>query len=333
MTWRDELSGRLRDLDPRGVGDFLSNLLIRNAGLKLMSVLLAFGLWFFVNAAERDAEAALPVPLELRNIPANLMIVSPRVDFVDLRVSGPRALLGRIDGEELSMVLDLGGVRPGPAVFRVRADALNLPRGVSVVRLTPSELTMEFARVARKTVPVHLAITGKPPGDLRVMDTKVKPELVEIIGPSDEVEQIKVAETEPLDLAEAKPGLIERKLALEVPREYLSFSATLVHAQVRIEEPEGMRVLKGIPVVVRNSAYRTAVEPDTVKITVRGPQSSVESLELANGAVYIDATDREPGRYHLSPAVDLPAGVEVVKQQPDTVQLRVLQEKRRVDGE
>ncbi len=55
------------------------------------------------------------------------------------------------------MPLDLRGVRPGPAVFRLIADALDLPRGVTVARLTPSEVTLEFARVVRKSVPVRVA--------------------------------------------------------------------------------------------------------------------------------------------------------------------------------
>src|ERR1043166_854390 len=109
-----------------------------NLPLKLLSVLLAFSLWFFVNFGERDTEESLKVPLELRNIPAHLMITSPRVDFVDLRVSGPRTLLGRIDRNRLSASLDLNGVRPGPAVFRVDAEALPLPPGVQVARMNPA---------------------------------------------------------------------------------------------------------------------------------------------------------------------------------------------------
>jgi YbbR domain-containing protein len=304
----------------------------RDLGWKLISILLAFGLWFFVNAGERDTEAEFQVPLELRNIPSNLMIVSPRIDFVDLRVSGPRTLLSRIDQEHLSLPLDLSGVRPGPAVFRVMADSLNLPRGVSVVRMTPSEITVEFARVMRKKVPVHLSFSGKPPGDLRITDTKVAPEVVEIIGPAGEVKTVKAAETNPIDLSGASAGLLERDVTLEAAREYLSYSASLVHVQVRLEEPEKTRVFKGIPVVVRNDVYRTRLAPERVRVTVRGPESSIDSLELAHGAVYIDATDHGPGRYELTPAVDLPPDVELIKVEPDTLRLEVLREKRRADG-
>lgn len=329
MSWRD----RLRELTLRDVGEWLRWLLVHNAGTKLLSLLIAFGLWYFVNAGERDAEMAVQVPVELRNRPPNVMLVSPRVDFIDLVVSGPRTLLNRIDPQRVSITLDLHGVRPGPAVFRILGETLDLPRGVTVVRLTPSEVTLEFATVMRKRVPVHVAFTGKPPGGLRVTDTHVAPESVEVVGPAAQVAAVKAAETDPVDLAEAPAGLLERDVPLDVPGEYVSFSATLAHVQVQLEEPERTRALGGVPIVIRNGVYRATVAPTKMQLTLRGPQSAMDALELHHGAVYIDADGREPGTYDVTPAVDLPAGIELVKREPAVVTLRVLRQKRRADGE
>jgi YbbR domain-containing protein len=328
MSWRDDL----RQIRLRDVADSLRWLLLHNAGTKLLAVVIAAGLWFFVNAGERDAEMAVVVPVELHNIPPSVMLVSPRVDFIDLVVSGPRTLLNRIDRERLSLSLDLYGVRPGPAVFRILPDALDLPRGVTVMRLTPSEVTLEFAAVLRKRVPVRVALGGKLPNGLRVVETRAAPESVEVAGPANDVEAIKAAETAPIDLSEAEPGVIERDVTLESPREYVSFSAALVHAQVQVEEPERTRTLLDVPVVVRGGTWRASVSPPTVQLTVRGARSDVDALELHDGAVYIDASDAEPGTYRRTPAVDLPAGLELVKQEPTAVQLRVLRQKRRADG-
>jgi hypothetical protein len=217
MTWRD----RLRNVSLRDVGESLRWLLLHNAGVKLLSLVIAFGLWFFVNTGERDTEMAVQVPVELRNRPPNVMLVSPRVDFIDLVVSGPRTLLNRIDPQRMSVGLDLHGVRPGPAVFRIIGDTLDLPRGVTVVRMTPSEVTLEFAAVMRRTVPVHVAFTGKPFGNLRVTDTRVAPESVEWSAPPPRSARAQAAETDQLDLADAPAGLLERDVPLDVPGEYL----------------------------------------------------------------------------------------------------------------
>jgi hypothetical protein len=324
MTWGERFGPRRRR--GRQFGESIRLTVTHNVGLKLLSLLAAFAIWVFVNFGERESEAAFQVPLELRNIPANIILVSPRVDFVDLRVKGPRTLLARIDRERLSIALDVGEVRPGPSVFRILPGSLDLPRGVAVVRLAPSEVTFEWARTGSKTVAVKLELTGRPPNDLRVTDTEVAPQSVKVFGPEHEVDQVDAAGTVPLDLSNAKPGLIERDLALAVPREYVSYSASLVRVQVRLEEPGETRTLKKVPIVVRNSVYRVVLRPSWLNVTVRGPRSRVGSLELTDGAVYIDLTGREPGEYGEVPSVDLPADVTLVQLEPDRVHLRVTRE-------
>jgi YbbR domain-containing protein len=334
MTWFERVQqasvwGRMRAalLDP----DRLRQALTRNLPLKLLSLLIAFSLWFFVNFGERDSEQSLKVPLELRNIPAHLMITSPRVDFIDVRVNGPRALLGRIDHNRLSLGLDLNGVRPGPAVFRIDVASLNLPRGVQALRINPSQVTLEMERVGHKAVPVRLRLNGKPPADLQVGDTKVSPETVQVTGPASDVRDVAAVNTEPLDVSSATPGAIERELRLEAAGDYISFSANRVAAQVRIEEVQGTREFKAVPIEVHHAGAPFRLTPDRLRLTVRGPKRLLSNLELDPGAVYIDASDIAVGQYTLKPSVELPTGVQVVSVDPVKVQL-TLAKGRRFDG-
>jgi YbbR domain-containing protein len=310
------------------VAGTVRGLVLHNLGLKLLSLLAAFALWGFVNAGARETERALQIPLELHNLPAHMLLVSPRVEFVDLLVGGPRTLLGRINAAELKIMLDLSGVRPGPAVFRILTGPLNLPRGVKVVRLTPSEVTLAFSRLARRTLPVRVVFTGKPPNGLRVTETKAAPESVEVSGPVDLIDKMQAVETAPIDLSHVAAGVMGRDLALEPPRDHVSYTASLVRAEVRLEEPEETRLFRRIPVVVRNTTQRTRMRPETVSVTVRGPKSLLEALELDNGAVYIDAAGLAPGEHTLSPSVDLPAAVELVKQEPANLVVSVSGERR-----
>lgn len=333
MAWRGQSgASRLHRRTLRAAGAYLRASVTYNFGLKLLSIAAAFAVWFFVNVSERDAEKALQIAVEKLNRPANLIDVSPRVDFVAVRVSGPRVLLNGITQENLAFTLDLKDVRPGPASFKLQAESLDLPRGVKVVMLTPSEITLEFARLVRRSVPVRVAYSGKPSGELRIVETRVTPESVEVTGPEGHVERMKNVETAPIDLSKASAGSIERNVELEQPREYMTFSASAVHVEILLEEPEATRVLKNLPIVVRNTEYRTSVTPEKAQVTVRGPRSVVQSLELIQGAVYIDASERAPGQYDVTPAADLPAALEVVRWDPPTVRLQVRREKRKKDG-
>ncbi len=313
--------------------DRLRQLFTHNLLLKVLSVAIAFSLWLFVNFGERDTEESFKAALELRNMPAHLMITSPRVDFIDLRVSGPRTLLGRIDRSRLSIPLDLGGVRPGPAVFRVDAESLNLPRGVKIVRITPAQVTLELERIARKSVPVQLRLVGKLPADMQVGETKVSPETVQVTGPASDVEDVHAAYTEALDVSKVSPGTVERELPLDVTGDYLSFSATRVAAQVRIDEVSVTRDLKRVEVTIRDGEGRYDAVPDHVRVSVRGPKHLVSNLELDLGAVYIDVqSDEAPAGRFVKPSIELPTGVELVAVDPEKVHLIVHKGKRRGAG-
>ncbi len=321
MAWR---AVRAAAFDP----EWLRDLVTHNVALKLLSLLIAFGLWSFVNFGERDTEESLKVPLELRNIPAHLMITSPRVDFIDVRVSGPRTLLGRIDRKRLSVSLDLNGIRPGPSVFRVEPEALNLPHGVKVARINPAQLTLELERVGHKAVPVRIRFAGKPPPDLQLGDTKVSPETVQVTGPASDVEDVQAATTEPLDISTATVGTLERELTLESAGEYLSFSANRVAAQVHFEEIFAVREFKHVPVEVRGAVSALHLSPDSVRISVRGPKRLVAGLELPAGAVYIDAQGLSAGEHVVQPSAELPPGVEILSFDPARVTLSVHPRKR-----
>jgi YbbR domain-containing protein len=293
----------------------------RNLALKLLSLAFAFGLWSFVNFGERDTEEALKVPLELRNIPASLVITSPRVDFIDLRVMGPRTLLGRIDRSRLSIPLDLNGVRPGPAVFRVTAESLNLPRGVRVVRINPATVTLDLEKIGRKTVPIQLRLDGEPPPGFKIVSARLYPESVEVSGPAREVEDIDAVYTQAVDIGDADTGVIDQELSLEPAGDYISFDVPRVAVEVRIEEVLVRREIQGLPIVTRNAVGEAVLRPAYVKVTLRGPKRLVSSLEAQDIQVYVDAS---LGEDDAKIQVDLPASVELVTLEPRTVTLTLV---------
>ena len=72
-----------------------------NFGLKALALIIALGLWL---AGHRDIERAIEVPVEFRNIPSDLMVSDNRVDYVVLRLMGPRTLFSLVfDSEDLKL--------------------------------------------------------------------------------------------------------------------------------------------------------------------------------------------------------------------------------------
>jgi len=301
----------------RRFGELLRGIFVHNFLLKVLSVLIACGMWFFVNAAQRDSEAELSIPVRMINQPDRLMLISPRVDEVDLRVSGPRTLLSRIDPTALEVTIDLSRVRPGVTTFRLRSDRLDLPRGVTPIRMTPSELTVEFAPIAAKRVPVELALEGRPAGDLLIAESKVRPDEVEVRGPARLVQDITVAKTVAVDLTDAKAGRMSREVELDVTGAFLTLSTPAVNVELLLQEPVEERKMEALTIVVRNADGDATVVPGSIAFEVRGARSKVRGLELPDGAVFVDAAGLGPGQHELKPQIALPAGIELVRDVPN----------------
>src|SRR5437588_10694927 len=86
-----------------------------NLGLRLLSIVLASGLWMFVNTGQHEAETTMQVPVEYRALPPGLVIVNQHPDFVEVQIGGPRTLLSLLNPNRLTVRLDLRGVTLGVA--------------------------------------------------------------------------------------------------------------------------------------------------------------------------------------------------------------------------
>ncbi|MFQ6078748.1 MAG: hypothetical protein ACE5NJ_06405 [Thermodesulfobacteriota bacterium] len=78
----------------------------KNLSLKLISILLAVILWYFV-INEKGGETALSIPLDFRNIPSSLIIFKNPVESINIRISGLATLLRGLSPREVKASIDL----------------------------------------------------------------------------------------------------------------------------------------------------------------------------------------------------------------------------------
>ncbi|HYD49135.1 MAG TPA: CdaR family protein [Terriglobales bacterium] len=295
--------------------------LTRNLPLKALSLVIAFALWAFVNFGERDMEATVKVPLELSNIPNGLVITGPRVDDIDVRLIGPRRLLGRLDGPALTIDLDLQGARPGPAVFPIGAERFKLPRGIRVMRITPAQITLQLERITTKSVPVQLRIEQQPPSDFSIAGTELIPDRVTVRGPVSVLRDIEMVTTEPVDLSRASAGVLEQELRLAVREQGISYDTQSVTARIRLEDVTVTRTFEALPVEVRAARGDVRIRPSTIVLTVEGPQRLIRGLTPESAIAWVDVTARGAGTFAAEPIVTLPAGVRIVAISPPQVEV------------
>ena len=309
----------------------IKHFFLRNLGLRVLAVLIAMGLWIFVNAGQHEAQTNLLVPVEYRGLPSGLMLVNRRPDFVSVSISGPRTLLSLLDPSRLAVPIDLRGITPGQNEFKIAPDMFRIPRQTTIDRILPSQITLDVDQIATRELPVRLSISGQVAGGLAIGSIELKPPVVSVTGPSRALGNLDAIDTMPFDV-QAATEPVSRYVQLADVGNLIKIPNNWVLATVKLQDVVSEREFHDIQIAVRNADYKFMVHPPHVSLTVRGPQKSLTGLVLDDGAVYVDARDLGAGWYETPVQVDLPKGLEVVHQSPDKVKLRVYKAKLEAKG-
>lgn len=208
--------------------------LTENWALKLLALVFSFILWFFVTG-EQKLERSYAVPLELKNMPAGMMVANDIPNIIDVRVSGPRTLLMNLQLQDIGIAVNLKDLEPGLTTLKRLEERLNLPGPLKVTRLSPSYIDVKLERVVSKNVEVKPQLSGKPAAGHRVVAVRIKPQQVMIEGAESEVAEVDSVATETMDLADARETL-RGKVSLSYPGRYSNLKNQLaVEVEVAIE--------------------------------------------------------------------------------------------------
>jgi YbbR domain-containing protein len=117
----------------------LKALLLDNVLIKIVSLVFAVILWFYVNS-KGVVEMDIAVPLELRNLPSNLTITGDVMDEVNVRVKSRERILRDMAESRIHAVLDLAGAHAGENVYLLDAAAVERPENVQIERISPRRI-------------------------------------------------------------------------------------------------------------------------------------------------------------------------------------------------
>ena len=208
--------------------------LYANIGYKLIAVAVAFLLWGVAHSSS-STQRGFDVPMVLRGIPDDLVIVDQSSDEVNVRIQGSRAALRNISPADLEYPVEVSGAKPGVLSVEIDATPIELPRGAEIVSRSPSRVDLTLARRGSKSVKVRVDLTGEPGGDLRVAEVVVDPPRVRITGAQSEVLRLGEVPTETIDITGATADLEkDATIALSGSHVWLEEAAP-VKVRVRFE--------------------------------------------------------------------------------------------------
>ena len=166
--------------------------------LRLLSLFLAFVVWFIVSAPRRErvSERAFAAPVSVVGMRPDFIITTPLPDTVNVRLRGRTSELRSLSSQNLEVTLDLSWVTPGEATITLHPQAINVPPQVEVISIEPSRLRFRAEQVQQKVVPIRPFLVGQPPVGFIPGDPTVNPDNALVTGPASLIRNVSEVATE-----------------------------------------------------------------------------------------------------------------------------------------
>jgi YbbR domain-containing protein len=213
--------------------------LAANLDLKVIAVVLATALWWFVATTD-TTQVALAAPVEYGGLTDDRIVVGALREAVEVRVQAVRWLATRLGPDSLKVKVNLADIALGDSVVDLQPEDVQAPPGVVVTRVTPSRLRLTLEKAHRRVVRVAPQVAGMPAAGYVMDRVTAEPASVQIKGPRTTIEQRDAVPTAPVDVSGSRQT-VTRTVALALPESVIATKERSVHVIVEIRPETEMQ--------------------------------------------------------------------------------------------
>ena len=214
--------------------------LVHNWQLKLLALLTATIVWFFVVSADRS-QIGFAAPVEYVGLEGSRVVLGTPREAVDVQLEAARWAAARLTPATVRVRIDVSKLSEGEHVVPVSTDNVDVPPGVQVLRVWPSTVRVVLASAAVKAVRVVPQIRGTPAADHALGRVAVDPQIVEVKGPRTTIEGRTRVVTAPVDVTGVRHS-ITQSVGLLLPDSVYATTQRTVQVTVEIRPEDSMSV-------------------------------------------------------------------------------------------
>ncbi|MEK6528330.1 MAG: CdaR family protein [Nitrospirota bacterium] len=211
----------------------INKFITTNPWLKLISLILAMALWFFVVSKGRSV-ITVDVPIGFKNVPAKLAVAGKPVP-VSISIEGQESVLNKLKEGDVSVILDLSGVKTGKVSLPVSIDKVTVPKAVNVIEILPLSVDLLIEEKVRKSVPVRPIIVGLPAEGFLIKAIEVTPSEVEIEGMRKDVARVYFVKTDIIDVT-GVTGSIQHNIPLNLNNDSIITDTPAVEVNIFLQK-------------------------------------------------------------------------------------------------
>jgi len=288
--------------------------------LKIISILIAGILWFH-SATEKIYIAQRDVILEYQEIPENITFreIPPNKIKVLFEAKGKELI--KLYFSKPKIRVNLKEKKEGKEIIKIKEEDLKIRKDIKFEKiiLTQNTIILNFEKKESKKVKVKIEYSGKPREGYGIL--KITPEENEIflIGPKSVVEKIDEVKSEEIDVSGKKFSFYDYVKFLP-PSVLTTLSPSSLRVYVEIEEEEKKEVEKNI-MVISPENYDVQIEPEKVKIKIKGVKSIIHNLNPEEISVFLNLIEFGEGEYYIPPKIFPIEGITVEEFSPSFIRV------------
>lgn len=289
---------------------------LNNWQLKLISLLSAVILWFFVVGIG-NTMFVFPenIDIKLTNINKNISLAST-LPSVRVYVKTDQEIFKNLTKNDFEVYLDLKDLSAGDHLVPVLVSTKN--NQVTILKVDPKEVNIKLAPIAQKEVPVITSISGMPKTGYNIKDVKTDLKKVTISGAQNILDQIGNVKAE-LVLDGTQIADISQDVTLKLPDistvspdsvtinpDQITFTGTIVQEVKQKTVPVELQLSD----VVNKEIFLKNVTLSPSEIIIHGNEDLLKQIN----SIKTKPIDPRSAINSLSPLpleLDLPAGITV----------------------
>ena len=303
------------------------DLFLKDWLLKILALGFSVLLWSFVVGQEK-AEIGIPVPLEIVNLPPNLVIANDIPSSIEIRVFGPRSIIKNIATKNLTKVIDLKDAAPGKELIHLAPDDFTLPRGLKILRIKPNIIEIELQPLLRKRLQVKPVLINSVAMGYEVERVYVEPRETQVSGSAKEVSRLKYLELNPINLKGVRETFTE-EVGLNLQGLHLTVEGpSKFKVTVYVRPARGEKKIRHVPVRLKKGDQKVTIWPTEVSVKLEGEKPALDKVKIEEIKVSLDVSELKPGTYKLEPHTEAPPGFECKGVTPSKIKVRIKRKKK-----
>ena len=293
----------------------------KNLSLKLLSLIVAVLLSIYVNGRLQNSVISFIVPIEVKNLPEEKIILHPTNLQAKITLRGPSYLVSKLATNPTALKVNIPQNTKGNAVeVPLVTNELELPPTVKVDGIDPAKLTLKLDDRVEQLIKLKVPSIGEISKSLELKSLTTEPKVIKVSGPQTLLIDLTSLETTPIDLREVKEKSTQEVIVL-VPNEFTKLETEKVLVTIDVATKRAERQFEKLPIEIRAKTGSYSAKPNQATIDVAGPLELIDGLRESDLIPFVRIEKDFAGTQEFELQVEKTEGVSIISSKPTSLKV------------